>query len=54
LLRTSTPIFIGEFNAILTGDPEHDAMRLQLLSDQLDIDIIPKAEKVQRVAQWPR
>jgi uncharacterized protein (DUF427 family) len=24
------------------------------LSDQLDIDIIPTAEKVQRVAQWPR
>jgi endoglucanase len=37
MLNTGTPIFVGEFNAIFTGDPVGDAERLSLLSDQLDI-----------------
>ena len=35
--ETGTPIVVGEFNAIFTGDGELDTMRLQLLADQLDI-----------------
>jgi hypothetical protein len=35
--RTGTPIVVGEFNAVFTGDPELDGMRLELLADQLDI-----------------
>jgi endoglucanase len=34
---TGTPILIGEFNAIFTGDPELERMRLHLLADQIDI-----------------
>jgi endoglucanase len=37
MLRTRTPIFVGEFNVIFTGDPVSDAERLALLGDQLDI-----------------
>jgi hypothetical protein len=35
--RTGTPIWIGEFGPIYTGDPERDASRLRLLGDQLEI-----------------
>lgn len=35
--RTGTPIWIGEFGPIYTGDPELDEQRYQLLSDQLEI-----------------
>ena len=35
--RTGTPIWIGEFGPIYTGDPGRDAERRQLLADQLDI-----------------
>ena len=34
---TATPIMVGEFGPIYTGDPDQDAQRLQLLEDQLDI-----------------
>jgi aryl-phospho-beta-D-glucosidase BglC (GH1 family) len=34
---TGTPIWIGEFGPVFTGDPERDEQRYQLLSDQLDI-----------------
>lgn len=30
-----TPLLIGEFNVVFTGDPELDAMRAQLLEDQV-------------------
>ncbi len=36
-LEHGMPLFVGEFNAVFPGDPAMDAMRLQLLSDQLDI-----------------
>jgi endoglucanase len=35
--QTGTPIWVGEFGPVYTGDPERDAMRYQLLSDQLEI-----------------
>jgi endoglucanase len=35
--RTGTPIYVGEFGPIYTGDPLLDAQRLQMLDDQLDI-----------------
>jgi len=35
--RTGTPIWIGEFGPIYTGDPERDAQRIRLLQDQLEI-----------------
>jgi len=34
---TGTPIWIGEFGPVFTGDPERDDQRYQLLADQLDI-----------------
>ena len=34
---TGTPIWIGEFGPVYTGDPEQDRMRDQILRDQLDI-----------------
>lgn len=37
MLRTGTPIFVGEFNVIFTGDLVGDAERLALLSDQLEV-----------------
>ncbi|WP_049577482.1 glycoside hydrolase family 5 protein [Streptomyces sp. SBT349] len=33
--RTGTPIWIGEFGPVYTGDPARDAQRLALLEDQL-------------------
>jgi endoglucanase len=35
--RTGTPIWIGEFGPVYTGQPALDAARYQLLRDQLDI-----------------
>jgi aryl-phospho-beta-D-glucosidase BglC (GH1 family) len=35
--RTGTPIWIGEFGPVYTGDPDRDAQRYRLLQDQLDI-----------------
>ena len=35
--RTGTPIWIGEFGPVYSGDPEQDAWRYQLLRDQLEI-----------------
>ncbi|MEO3819096.1 cellulase family glycosylhydrolase [Plantactinospora sp. B24E8] len=35
--RTGTPIWIGEFGPVYTGEPERDAQRYQLLRDQLEI-----------------
>jgi aryl-phospho-beta-D-glucosidase BglC (GH1 family) len=35
--RTGTPIWIGEFGPVFTGDPERDEQKYQLLADQLDI-----------------
>jgi aryl-phospho-beta-D-glucosidase BglC (GH1 family) len=35
--ETGTPIWVGEFGPVYTGDPELDAQRYQLLSDQLHI-----------------
>lgn len=35
--RTGTPLWIGEFGPIYTGQPARDAARYQLLADQLDI-----------------
>ncbi|MDG4765746.1 cellulase family glycosylhydrolase [Solwaraspora sp. WMMD406] len=35
--QTGTPIVVGEFNAVFTGEAELDQMRLNLLADQLDI-----------------
>lgn len=35
--RTGTPIWIGEFGPVYTGDPAQDESRLRLLRDQLDI-----------------
>jgi endoglucanase len=34
---TGTPIWIGEFGPVFTGDPERDDQRYQLLQDQLEI-----------------
>jgi endoglucanase len=35
--RTGTPVWVGEFGPIYTGDERVDAMRRRLLADQLDI-----------------
>jgi endoglucanase len=35
--RTDTPIWVGEFGPIYTGDERVDAMRRQILDDQFDI-----------------
>jgi hypothetical protein len=35
--RTGTPIWIGEFGPVYTGDPERDEQRYAVLADQLDI-----------------
>ena len=35
--RTGTPIWVGEFGPIYTGDPRRDEMRYQILIDQLAI-----------------
>ncbi|MGY1845221.1 glycoside hydrolase family 5 protein [Modestobacter sp. SYSU DS0875] len=35
--QTGTPIWVGEFGPVYTGDPERDAQRYQLLRDQLEI-----------------
>ncbi|MFI6630694.1 glycoside hydrolase family 5 protein [Nonomuraea fuscirosea] len=35
--RTGTPVWVGEFGPIYTGDERVDAMRRRLLDDQLDI-----------------
>ena len=34
---TGTPIWIGEFGPVFTGDPDRDEQRYQLLQDQLDL-----------------
>jgi aryl-phospho-beta-D-glucosidase BglC (GH1 family) len=34
---TGTPIWVGEFGPVFTGDPARDEQRYQLLQDQLDI-----------------
>jgi hypothetical protein len=34
--RTGTPLYVGEFAPIYTGDPEVDAVRRRILSDQLE------------------
>lgn len=36
-LRTQTPIWIGEFGPVFTGDPAVDEQKYNLLSDQLEI-----------------
>ncbi|WP_449063038.1 glycoside hydrolase family 5 protein [Planomonospora algeriensis] len=35
--ETGTPIWVGEFGPVYTGDPEIDAQRYQILTDQLEI-----------------
>ncbi|MGY1841404.1 MULTISPECIES: glycoside hydrolase family 5 protein [unclassified Modestobacter] len=35
--ETGTPIWVGEFGPVYTGDPGRDAQRYQLLSDQLEV-----------------
>jgi aryl-phospho-beta-D-glucosidase BglC (GH1 family) len=35
--RTGTPVWVGEFGPVYTGDEHADAMRRRLLQDQLDI-----------------
>lgn len=35
--ETGTPIWVGEFGPVYTGDPERDEQRYRLLEDQLDI-----------------
>ncbi|GAA1686294.1 glycoside hydrolase family 5 protein [Microbacterium lacus] len=35
--ETGTPIWVGEFGPVYTGDPERDGQRLRLLEDQLAI-----------------
>lgn len=35
--ETGTPIWVGEFGPVYTGDPERDAQRAALLADQLEI-----------------
>jgi len=34
---TGTPIWVGEFGPVYTGDPDRDEVRLQVLRDQLEI-----------------
>ncbi|MBG0818218.1 glycoside hydrolase family 5 protein [Planomonospora sp. ID82291] len=35
--ETGTPIWVGEFGPVYTGDPEIDAQRYRILADQLEI-----------------
>ena len=35
--ETGTPIWVGEFGPVYTGDPARDEQRYQILSDQLDL-----------------
>jgi endoglucanase len=35
--ETGTPIWVGEFGPVYTGDPERDAIRYRILEDQLEI-----------------
>ena len=35
--QTNTPIWVGEFGPVYLGNPEKDAMRYQILMDQLEI-----------------
>jgi endoglucanase len=35
--RTGTPIWVGEFGPVYTGDPERDEQRYRILTDQLEI-----------------
>ncbi|MFF4778392.1 glycoside hydrolase family 5 protein [Microtetraspora fusca] len=35
--ETGTPVWVGEFGPVYTGDPEIDAQRYQILRDQLEI-----------------
>ena len=35
--ESGTPIWVGEFGPVYTGDPERDEMRYRILSDQLDV-----------------
>ena len=35
--ETGTPLWVGEFGPVYTGDPERDEQRYQLLADQLEI-----------------
>ena len=35
--ESSSPIWVGEFGPVYTGDPERDEMRYQILADQLDV-----------------
>lgn len=35
--KTGTPVWVGEFGPVYTGDPRRDEQRLQLLADQLEI-----------------
>jgi len=35
MLENQTPIWVGEFGPVYTGDPQKDAMRYRLLEDQL-------------------
>ena len=35
--ETDTPVWVGEFGPVYVGDESRDAMRYQILSDQLDI-----------------
>ncbi len=35
--ETGTPVWVGEFGPVYTGDPETDAQRYQILRDQLEI-----------------
>ena len=37
MLENQTPIWIGEFGPVYTGNPEKDAMRYQILRDQLSL-----------------
>ena len=37
MLENHTPIWVGEFGPVYTGVPEKDAMRYQLLEDQLSL-----------------
>lgn len=35
MIKNQTPIWVGEFGPVYTGDPKKDAMRYQILEDQL-------------------
>jgi endoglucanase len=37
MLENGTPIWVGEFGPVYTGDPRKDAMRYQILRDQLSL-----------------